>query len=136
MNESTLVRHERNDEITIYVAYRKAKEISDTTIRNEMVTINNFIKYCFADVKVTHISAFKYTAMPKKSFDIDAELIRRQTFSSHEYNTFTNPLGSYTVQKNTKHLIQNKIFERQIIRIYSLFCANSGLRSGEIRQLK
>ena len=67
MNESTLVRHERNDEITNYVEYRKAKEISDTTIRNEMVTINNFIKYCFADVKVTHISAFKYTAMPKKA---------------------------------------------------------------------
>lgn len=42
-----------------------------------MVTINNFIKYCFADAKVTHISAFKYPQMPKKSYDIDGELIRR-----------------------------------------------------------
>ena len=45
LNESTLVRYERNGEITNYVAFRKAKEISDTTIRNEMVTIDNYTKY-------------------------------------------------------------------------------------------
>ena len=53
LNEITLVRYERNGEITNYVVFRKAKNITDVTIRNEMVTINNFINYCFADAKVT-----------------------------------------------------------------------------------
>ena len=136
LNESTLVRYERNGEITNYVAYRKAKGISDTTIRNEMVTINNFIKYCFADAKVTHISAFKYPPMPKKDYNVDGERIRRETFTIDEYNAFTNAMRSYTAKKNTKHLTQNEIFERQMVRHYFLFCANCGLRSGEIRQLK
>ena len=45
-------------------------------------------------------------------------------------------MRSYTAKKNTKHLTQNEIFEQQMVRQYFLFCANCGLRSGEIRQLK
>ena len=42
-----------------------------------MLTVNKFIKYCFAGTKVTHISAFKYPPMPKKDYNVDGERIRR-----------------------------------------------------------
>ena len=61
-----LDRYERNGEITNYFAFRIGKDISDATFRNEMVKINNFVKYYFADSKVTHLSAFKFPPIPKK----------------------------------------------------------------------
>jgi|TARA_B100001971_G_scaffold31102_1_gene25504 predicted transport protein len=72
LDESTLPGYERNGEITNYVSFRKKKGISDVTIRNEMTTINSFMKYCFADAKVTHVAAFKYPNMPKKNYKADA----------------------------------------------------------------
>ena len=136
LSESTLRRYERNGEVTNYVSFRKRKNIGDTTIRNEMTTINSFMKYCFADAKVTHVAAFKYPNMPKKSYSADGEVIRRMTFTSDEYKLFTDAMRSYTAKKNTKHLTKKEIFERQMVRHYFLFAANSGLRSSEIRKLQ
>ena len=101
-----------------------------------MTTINSFMKYCFADAKVTHVAAFKYPNMPKKSYSADGEVIRRMTFTSDEYKLFTDAMRSYTAKKNTKHLTKKEIFERQMVRHYFLFAANSGLRSSEIRKLQ
>ena len=136
LNESTLVRYERNGSITNYVAFRKAKDISDSTIRNEMVTINHFIKYCFADAKVTHISSFKYPPMPKKNYNMDGERIRRETFTIEEYKKFTDAMRSMCSKQNLKNLEKEEQFEYHLNRHWFLFAANCGLRSGEIRQLK
>ncbi len=118
LDESTLVRYDRNGEITNYVAYRKAKGISDITIRNEMVTINNFIKYCFTNVRVTNISAFKYPPLPKKDNDIDCERTRRDTLTIEKLNTITN---SMQTKKNTNRFKGNAYLTQFSINVQDQF---------------
>lgn len=136
LDENTIRHYERNGVITNYVQFRKNKNIKDVTIRNEITTFNNFIRYCYEFTKVTHIAKFHWPQMPKKDYNIDGEVIRRQTFTSDEYKKFTDALRSYTANKYTKHLTAQEKFERHLNRAYFLFSANSGLRSSEVRRLQ
>ena len=137
LDENTLRRYERNGELTNFVAFRKQNDISDTTIRNEMTTINSFMKYCYSDAKVTHIASFKYPNMPKKNYTADGEVIRRMTFTNEEWRKFYLAMDDiYTAKKHTNGLTDEQIFERQLVRHYFLFAANSGLRSSELRKLQ
>ena len=136
LDENTLQHYERNGEITTYVLFRSSKGVKEITILNEMSQINHFMKHCYTMIKVTHIPAFHYPQISKKSYNVDGELVRRQTFTSNEYKAFTQAMITYTAKKHTQHLTKDEIFERHLNRSYFLFAANSGLRSGEIRQLK
>lgn len=136
LKESLLVEHERNGKITNYVAFRKSKDISDSTIRNEMITFNSFIKYCFTRAKVTNLAFFKYPNMPKKEYKVNGDEIKKATFSDREYKQFILAMLEYTSNKNIVYLTTEEIFERKLAQHYFLFAANSGLRSSEIRKLQ
>ena len=73
--------------------------------------------------------------MPKRRFDVNEELVRRQTFERDEYESFYKAMRSY-VAKKKNHLTDEEYLERELVRHWILFAANSGLRSGEQRQLK
>ena len=134
LDDSTLRRYERNGEVTNYLSWRKAQGISDVTVRNEMTTFNAFMKYCYMDAKVTHVSAFRYPNMPKKGYTADGEKIKRMTFTAEEWQMFYKAMRSYCAKSNK--IEEDEYFERQMNRYYFLVAANSGLRSGELRQLQ
>lgn len=119
---------------TNYVLFRKESNASESTIRNEMSTIRACFNYLF-DEGHSSLRKLKYPETTKKTYDIDSELIRRQTFTRDEYRLFTTALSKSYVAKYNK-LSDSEMFDRQLARHYFLFAANSGMRSGEIRQLR
>ena len=117
-----------------YVAFRQQQNASDSTIRNEMSTIGACFNYLF-DEGHTNIRKVRFPKTTKYTYDIDANLIRRQTFTREEYRLFTTALSkSYVAKYN--NLSEAEMFDRQLARHYFLFAANSGMRSGEIRKLR
>ena len=58
----------------------------------------------------------------------------RQIFTADEYRAFTNAFKSFVAVKKNE-LSEDKLYDRLICRDYLLFQANSGMRSGELRQL-
>ena len=136
LRDTTLIRYERYNGITSYPAFRQAKQISDSTIWNEMTTINSFMKYCYSVAKLTHISTFKYPETNKRNTGTDGEVIRRQTFTVDEWQKFYRAMDDiYTSKKHNKGVTEEEMFERQMVRHYFLVAANSGLRSSELRKL-
>ena len=118
---------------TDYVSYRKQADASDSTIRNELSSIG----MCFtwlAENGHTNIHKLKLPYTAKNKYDIDNNLIRRQTFTADEYRAFTNAFKSFVAVKKNE-LSEDKLYDRLICRDYLLFQANSGMRSGELRQL-
>ena len=123
-----------NEEETNYVNHRRSEGASDSTIKNEMSTIGACFNYLF-DEGMSSIRKVRFPQTTKKTYDIDVELIRRQTFTREEYKYFTTALSKSYVAKYNK-LSDSEMFDRQLARHYFLFAANSGMRSGEIRQLR
>ena len=68
----------------------------------------------------------------------DGELVTRQTFTRSEYKLFTTALSkTYVAPVSVKNNVtETEWFDRQLVRHYFLFAANSGMRSGELRKLK
>lgn len=119
---------------TDYVSYRKEENISDITIRNELSTIGMCFSW-LAENGHTNILKLQLPYTNKNKYDIDNRLIRRQTFTADEYNAFTNAFKSYVAVKKNG-LNDNEYIDRQIVKTFLLIQANSGCRSGELRQLK
>ena len=136
LSENTLTNYERNGKETNYVAFRQSKGITDVTIRNEMVTFNNFIKECFSKFKVTHVARFDYPKNIRKRYRKAGPDVARSTFTADEYTKFQLAMQSYTNKQNTKNLSDKEKFERQMVRHYLLASANGGFRSSELRLLE
>ena len=107
------------------------KLIKANTLKNEQSTINSMMNY-LKEINETNIQAFKFEKV--KAIQTDRDLIRRQTFTREEYRIFYKTLRQYTA-KSLK-LSDDRMRYRQLIRHWLLISANSGLRSGEQRQLK
>ena len=58
----------------------------------------------------------------------------RQIFTADEYRAFTNAFKSFVAVKKNE-INEDKLYDRLICRDNLLFQANSGMRSGELRQL-
>jgi len=132
---NTLVHYVRENEETSYDKFRSWQKASTSTIRNEMATINACQRYLFDFKKVASVPRFALPKMPKRRYDVNEELVRRQTFERDEYESFYKAMRSY-VAKKKNHLTDDEYFERELVRHWILFAANSGLRSGEQRQLR
>ena len=132
---NTLSNYVRENEETSYVLFRSKQKASVSTIRNEMATINACQRYLYDFKKVASVPRFAIPKMPKRRFDVNEELVRRQTFERDEYESFYKAMRSY-VAKKKNHLTDDEYLERELVRHWILFAANSGLRSGEQRQLK
>jgi len=132
---NTLVHYVRENEETSYDKYRSKQKASTSTIRNEMATINACQRYLYDFKKVASVPRFSLPKMPKRRYDVNEELVRRQTFEKEEYQQLIYAMRSY-VGKKTNSLSDEEYLERELVRHWILFAANSGLRSGEQRQLK
>ena len=132
---NTLVHYVRENEETSYDKYRSRQKASTSTIRNEMATINACQRYLYDFKKVASVPRFALPKMPKRRYDVNEELVRRQTFEREEYQQLIYAMRSY-VGKKTNLLSDEEYLERELFRHWVIFAANSGLRSGEQRQLK
>ena len=137
LDSSFLVKYSIDGLETNYILFRKSEGASDSTIKNEMSTIGACFNYLF-DEGHHSLRRLKFPKPTKKVSDVDAELVSRQTFTKNEYQLFTSALSvSYVaLKKNNLSQHDNEYFDRQLARHYFLFAANSGMRSGEIRQMR
>lgn len=102
------------------------------TIENEQSTINACMKYLFKQ-GLAHVSGFEFRKL--KKIDRNNEDIRRSTFTNDEYNDMIKYMRDYSARK--KHKLDDKTFLlRMLVRHWIIIAANSGLRSGEQRQLR
>jgi integrase len=79
------------------------------------------------------IDAFEFRHM--KDIQTDTNTIKRQTFTDEEYRLLYKYLYKNYIAKSLK-LDERQLAFRQLIRHWILISANSGMRSGEQRQLK
>ena len=67
--------------------FRNRKGISASTIRNEIATINNCMRYLSEHIEaLSDISAFKIPKITSRKIDASGEEVRRQTFISEEWD--------------------------------------------------
>lgn len=90
------------------------------------------MKYLFKNNE-THIDGFDFKKLPK--LDPQNDAVRRATFTNDEYRKLYTTLRSYCAVTNKKN-DNDELLIRQIVREYILILANSGLRTGELRQLR
>ena len=135
LDSNFLVKYVVDGEETNYVLFRKSEGAADSTITNEMSTIGACFRYLFEEARSTNIRQIRFPSTTKNAYDIDAELVKRQTFTLSEYKAFTSALSKSYVAKKLR-LNDDEMYDRQLARHYFLFSANSGMRSGELRQLK
>jgi integrase len=132
---NTLLSYDREGETIDYELFRKRKGIADSTIRNEVASINACMTFLHEHTEaLSDISAFKVPKIQSRKYDDSGEEIRRQTFTSEEWQTFYVAMRSYSAKKNNPSI--EEYYEKQLARHFLLVMANSGFRNGELRQLK
>ena len=132
---NTLLSYDREGETIDYELFRKRKSIADSTIRNEIASINACMTFLHEHTEaLSDISAFKVPKIQSRKYDDSGEEIRRQTFTSEEWQTFYVAMRSYCAKKNNPS--DEEYYEKQLARHFLLVMANSGFRNGELRQLK
>ena len=124
---------DRSDCAEYFESRMKKSKTKMITLQNEQSTINAMMKY-LRDENETIIESFRFRKVPKHVRDIDTNEIRRQTFTPEEYRRLIQAMRDYT--RKTNMIDADEMTERLIIRYYILICANSGLRTGEQRQLQ
>ncbi len=132
--DTKLKELERTDcEDYFYHRVKKSKKmVKQVTVQNEQSTINSCMKYLFRNNE-THFEAFDFKKMPK--IDRNNEAIRRATFTNDEYQSLYKEMRVYC-SKSNKKVDDDERLIRNIVRFYILIAANSGLRVGELRQLR
>ena len=132
---NTLLSYEREGDEISYELFRKKNNAADDTIRNEVASINACIKYLYEHKEgLADIQAFKVPPLTKRKYDVDGEQIRRQTFTSEEWKSFYTAMRTYSAKSHNKD--EAEYFDKQLVRHFLLVMANSGMRNGELRQLK
>ena len=129
-----------------YVEFRTEQKVSYTTIKNEMSTIGMLFKYWIEEKDYLEMKAILKPIINSKLIHGGTTAnVRRQTFTEEEYNKFTGATRSYVAKGCKEEILQttrnpicnySDYYKRELARRYLLFAANTGLRSGEIRQLK
>lgn len=105
------------------------KRVADTTVRNEMSTINACIAYLYDERKM---GAFRTFRLPKYTRPtVDVERVRRETFTAEEYMAFVRAMRAYV----REDVDADERYLRELVRHSFLVAANSGMRSGELAQL-
>lgn len=137
IDSNILINHEVEGEPTNYVQFRRDEGVSNTTISNEVSTIISCFRFLY-DNGHHSVRKINLPEVTKHQDDIDAELVRRQTFTREEYKSFTTALSkTYVAPVSVKNRVSDaEWYDRQLARHYFLFAANSGMRSGELRKLR
>jgi integrase len=115
-----------------YYQYRSSKGISGTTIANEQATVNACIGYLFKHNE-TLVSDLEFSKVKRTYRENDA--IRRATFEREEVELLMSRMYAYCFKKRNK-LDDKEWLTRQLVRHYIIIASISGLRVGEINQLR
>ena len=133
---NTLVKFEWKGKETNYVLFRTEQGASKQTVRNEMASINACQRYLCDIEQITSFPRFRLPSLKiEGSATKSGEEVQRMTFTHDEWKSFYTSMRSY-VAKVKNRLSDKDAFERELVRHWCLFAANSGLRSGEQRQLR
>ena len=118
-----------------YQQYRQQKGAKDVTIKNEQSTINALCKWAFEE-GLHNIPHYIFPSISRRG--VDADSLRRSTYSDDEYGRITRVLISYTSKKAAQRefLSDDERFIRQLVRHFFLVGANTMMRFGELYQLK
>jgi integrase len=118
-----------------YYNWRKKEtdyKIGDDTIRNEYSTIRMFIKYCHRE-GLTEITPEKIEIKKFDRVKLQGN-VRRDTFTEEEWEKLYIGMRTYCSKKNCDSEIE--YYNRQIFRNYILALSNTGMRTGELEQLR
>jgi integrase len=121
------------DKNSLYNYVHQRKELSPTvklvTIRNEQAVINHLVNY-FYERERFPFPRFIFEEIKIRKDDVGI----RDTFTPNEYKKLTNYFKTFCSLKNCGSKLELR--ERNIIRNYILILANTGLRVGELKQLR
>jgi integrase len=124
---------DRNDcEDYFYFRSRGSEgRVKQLTVQNEQSSINACIKWLNrqGEIQLDHFDFKKLPRLDKKN-----DAIRRETLNNDEYKALYQAMRRYT--RRDEALDEHEWMTRQLIRHYVLVAANSGLRTGEQRQLR
>jgi integrase len=136
LEKNTLIKWEIDGEETSYLEWRVSQGVSKQTVRNELASINACQRHLYENEGIASHPRFTPPLIKLKRSEegLSGEQIRRQTFTHEEWKQFYTALRSYK-SKVKNRLSDEEYVERELVRHWCLFCANSGLRSGEQRQL-
>lgn len=109
---------------------RRRLEISVTTVANEQATINAMIGWLFKKGE-TYIEKFDFPPLPKR--DKNDSRIIRQTLTREEVDDIRNVIDSYILEEG---LSDKEAQNRTLSCYYILISSVTGMRTGELRQLK
>lgn len=140
VGKDTKVTHLLDTQLLKYPQFRRKNakngKISDSTIRNEIASINACMCYLHDVEKQTDFRRFQIPKNVNTNPKVDSQKIRRQTFTNEEWRAFTQAAQRYAPSKSIKHAYDDvEVFDRLLVRYFCLFAANSALRTGEQRNL-
>jgi hypothetical protein len=118
-----------------YQQYRQQKKAKDVTIRNEQATINALCRWAF-DEGLHTIQHYVFPSITRRG--VDADSLRRSTYTDEEYRRITRALVRYTSNKAARvdFLSTDELFIRQLVRHFFLIGSNTMMRFGEQYQLR
>ena len=133
IGEDTKLKDLHLDACADYYSFRnRHRERSATTLTNEKATINAMMDYLYRRGEV-RLPEFEFPKMNK--YELDTEVIRRQTLTNEEYNHLVRVMRDYVNPEKYK-MDDRELYVRQMMRYYVLISANCGLRTGELQQLR
>jgi integrase len=118
-----------------YQQYRQQKGVKDVTIKNEQSTINALCKWAFEE-GMQNTPHYPFPSISRRG--VDADSLRRSTYSDDEYSRITRVLIIYTSKKAAQRefLSDDDLSVRQLVRHFFLLGANTMMHFGELYQLK
>ena len=110
-----------------YQQYRQKKGAKDVTIKNEQATINALCKWAF-DEGLHSVQHYVFPSISRRG--VDADSLRRSTYTDDEYRRISRALITYTSNKTAKaeFLSAEEQFTRQLVRHFFLIGANTMMR--------
>jgi integrase len=107
-------------------------KVNQETVRQECSTIGMLWKWIYGE-GLTTISSdrLEFQRFNRKNLQKD---IRRDTFTDDEYKKLYQAMRAYSSENNCK--TEEEHYNRQIIRNYVLILANTGMRTGELDQIR
>jgi len=140
VHKDTKITHLIDTQLLKYPQWRRKTatkgKVADSTIRNEIASINACMTYLHDVEKQADFRKFQIPKNINTTSNVDFQKIRRQTFTNDEWNGFVKAMRRYAPTASVKNAHKDaEAFDRLLVRYFCLFAANSALRTGEQRNL-
>jgi integrase len=128
IGSGTKVNRFKGEQFRGYQSWRReqAPTVKTATIQNEQSTISHALKMALEEGFITHHQ------LPKWGRNFSDGVSRREAFTPDEYRTIYRAFPKWIRDEKD---VDRKL-EKQIVRDFILISVNTGMRLGELRQLK